>query len=749
MSEEKKNDIFSKRTNQFSSLKNKNKEQNIDTTSFEEKEFIEKENVIDDIVNEDISSNSEEHSAPTGSLLDQFLEDTDNQEDSLEIDNQEIEDYTVDTSDFTEDDYNNDTSDFEDIDVGDEFEDASDELSISIEDDEPEDDSDDSMMTNMLDELDSELNKQSLQAQNNMLEEFEEEIEDSSDENSETEEFNDYYTSSEINEKKIKPGINTKDLLIKVGVGVVAVVVIILLAVFISKGINKGLNSSGTNNPQPPESQTNETPSTNTNTIVDDIIGDMTSDTVDEVPDNSSEDSVIETPEDDSFVKNYKGYIVDIKDDSVILSDLPYNKYLFLIEAFKEFTMKNPEEVKVRLDESTGKYHHEFCNCQNLPTELSVITLKTANENSYEAETCALTVGVDDLVDPKDFDYESYPELRGIVFTRIAITEDSNISLSNFTIGVQATATYFQDTESFLNELIELKPAKQSVDTSPDEGVDPETGKPTDKPSTGNNSGVNVWGEEWNNIVTNINDRREEENKDNTTDNNGNQIELGKTEKYESVSTSLEIGAASIVWFKISWKANADVSSVPDAEDVTVELLTPNGSLINSENIDKYGKLWVDEATGIVNIVLRNTQAGTYDIVFTKSVGTYLGDVTINAIPITGFIELAAADAVYTNGKLEVIWNAIGVVDDNCLVEVYAVNGKKKVLLYSANSLDDGIHTVDMASINVSKIAGNTYDIIIRVTDIDISANKPYTISAKYLSDSITIPNVEIPQIKN
>ena len=66
--------------------------------------------------------------------------------------------------------------------------------------------------------------------------------------------------------------------------------------------------------------------------------------------------------------------------------------------------------------------------------------------------------------------------------------------------------------------------------------------------------------------------------------------------------------------------------------------------------------------------------------------------------------------------------------------------------MYSANSIDDGIHTVDMASIDTTKIAGNTYDIVIRVTDIDVSANKPHSIVAQYLSDTVTIENVEIPE---
>lgn len=774
MSEEKKNDIFSKRTNQFGSLKKKQKENKEDVNSFKEKDFINEEEIFDDISNEDNSSDYDfcNEQISSGSLLDQFLEDSeDSSEDIIQVQDEELElnnNYEEETDNNSFDNVSEPI--FEDISIGDDFEDATEEFQISIEDEELEDNSDNSMMGSILEELDSELNKQSLNLQNELVERFNEANETNESEDLDipenhtsepTENFNDFYTNEELTEQtKHKNNSNTKDLIIKIGVGIAAIIVIALIAVFISKIINKDLNSSGTNS-NINESQSSEDISNNENNentdndintdiIVDDIIGDISSSIIEEeIPDNS-ESITIEVPENDSFVKDFQGYIVDIKDDSIILSDLPYDKYLFLLDAFDEFRKKNPEEVNVKADEKNKKYHSELCECKDLPKDLSIITLKEATENEYTAETCALEVGYDALKDPKDFDYESYPELRGIVFTRIAITDDSNISLNKFTIGVESIATYFQDTESFLNELIELKPVKGTVDTSPDEGSESEddknnsnkTEKENDKESE---KGVNVWGEEWNKIVGTINDRREDENKTNSPNKNDNQIQLGTPEKYESVSTTLEIGAASIVWFKINWKANSDVSNVPDAEDVTVELLTPNGSLINKDNIDKYGKLWVDEATGMVNIVIKNTIAGKYDIVFTKNVGTYLGDVTINAIPVTGFIELEAADAVYTNGKLEVIWNAVGVVDDNCLVEVYAVNGNKKVLLYSANSIDDGIHTVDMTSINVAKIAGNTYDIIIKVTDIDVTANKPYKISAKYLSDSVTIKNIEIP----
>ena len=167
--------------------------------------------------------------------------------------------------------------------------------------------------------------------------------------------------------------------------------------------------------------------------------------------------------------------------------------------------------------------------------------------------------------------------------------------------------------------------------------------------------------------------------------------------------------------------------------------------MINDKNISKYGKKWVDR--GVINFVIKDTKAGTWKVLFTKDTGTYLGDIMVQAVPITGFLQINKADAKYSDGKLHVIWEAKGVQDDYCKVDIYARNGNKDVLIYAGNTIDDGIHTVDMVDIDTAKIAGNTYDIVIRITDIDATASKPQQIKATYITDEFIVKNVEIPKL--
>lgn len=770
-----KNDIFSSRNDQFKNLKNKYSQ------NPEDKEFIEKDEIMNDILNEEdgLFEENTSQNNEVKSMLEMMMESGNSYGDpsddiydtpSSSFDNNyELPPTTEEDVTFSYDDIPVDIN-IEDDSMYNPMEDQHEDISISIEDENDnsyvigDGDEEDSIMRDMLSSIDSQMNEDALhEAQQEVFEtpSYEPIIAGSEENFSPIPEDDGSYSQSEIDShRNTTPGKN-KDVIIKIVVGVVALIAMVLVALFVSKLINKNLNQPGTKNPAQSQlnsqisESTNVTSSTTTNSIVDDIIGDMSNQTIveEEISTVNPGINIEDTSEDFSMLKNYKGYVVDIKDDTIYIADLTYDKYNLLLSSWAEFQkVEDTSTINVYVNDEDMTYHTSDCAAteydeENTPDQVSLMTLEDALAKEYKPYECAKDLTTNKSIDPKDFDYSLIEGLNGLIYKSMAVSETSNIMVTDLTIGSQVTATYIQDNESLLNELIELKEIT-IIDDGKDEIKPGEEETKTE--TTVSTEGINVWGEEWRSVVATINDRRRKEdaekNQQSIYDDNGNLL-IGATEKYESVSTPIDIGSAKIVWFKINWKTNKDVKDVPDINDVSVAIKTPNNSLINEDNISNYGKIWVDESNGLVNIVLRNTIAGKYEVVFIKEVGTYLGDVTIEAIPITGFLQLTAADAVYTDGKLEVIWNAVGVSDDNCIVEIYAINGSKKVLIYSANSLDDGIHTVDMASINVGKIGGNTYDILICVTDIDLTAATPKQISARYLTDTVTIENVDIPEI--
>ena len=752
MSDKKNDDIFS----------------NLDDLNFDDlkdsqKEFIEPESIMEDIENESLNENldNEGYVAETkNSLLDQLTNDSD--------DNYEEE------FDVYEDNYQTNYDGYEEASVQqEEYEDFYDN-SISIEDDYEDEDSfqgndnsfktdmqqerQSSIMDDMLSDLDEELGENVSQYEE--IPEYEEEVPSE-------EEFDGYYD----NDTSVKKGISFDNkLLIKIGIGIGALVVVVILALILTTVLNRGKENKPSLTPtpivtQPPVATTTPKPD---DSIVDDLLGDLDDnkpnkdDKENEGNDDNKdgEDLEFDTPtispnepeEEGSVLKVIKGHVVDIKSDEIYIATLGADKYQILLDTFSKFiSVEDPSTINVRVVENeTDKFYHlEECTCEGLPTDvMNYLSLPDAESEGYVQASCAKYILIDPNKDPKDYDYSLYPELNGMIYTPMSIL-DGNLD-SNITIGTEVSITYIRDNDTLLNEVIEIKAVKQ-VDNSKDE--DDKDGEDSSSDVPVITEDTNHWGEDWNAIVDIINDRRKKEQEALEAEKNDNlnqdiQLEIEEPAKFESVQTEIFIEEREFVWFQISWKKNANLTSVPSSDNVTVELLTPQNSLINEENIDKYGKLWIDETTGVVNIVLKNTVPGYYKVVFTKEAGTYLGDVSIKAIPITGFLQIKDASAVYSNGRLEVIWNVEGIYDDNVVVEVYAINGKKPVLLYSANSVDDGIHSIDMASINVSKIAGNTYDIVVRVTDIDITASAPYTITKYHLTDTITIENVEIPRLK-
>lgn len=571
-----------------------------------------------------------------------------------------------------------------------------------------------------------------------------EEIDDELIPKNDEEEFEGYYDKEELN--KIRNGKDKKELIVKVVVGIGVLVVITMLALGVRYFLNKNLKANkdkkpniGTEEnitPTPKPSNTNKDENKGP-TIIDDVIGDKKDDEINEpiIKDEEIVDNVDETDglideEVSLFIQTYTGQILDINDDNVIVSyNLTYDKQKILDTDFTNYI--NSRFEKVWANEKEKAYHLSNDEEDNLVE----MTLSQALDKEYIlCNRCRENINIKNNPEIiRDYNYLNEENLINVQYNKF-IYEGSNMIPNWVSIGSEVTITYIQNAESLLNEIIEISKVEKVVENNPDN----KDGETVDEEILS----TNLWGESFEKIVARINDRRE-----NSPDDEGLKIEdtINLTLK-ENVSVDINIGKASIVWFQVAWKSNSVTKDIPGYEDVTVELVTSNGSLINDKNIDKYGKRWVDK--GVTNFVIRDTKAGLWKVLFTKDTGTYLGDVMVQAVPITGFLQINKADAKYTDGKLHVIWEAKGIADDFCRVQIFARNGDKDVLIYAGNTLDDGIHTVDMVEIDSTKIAGNTYDIVIRITDIDVTASKPQKIKASYVTDEFIVKNVEIPKIK-
>ena len=67
--------------------------------------------------------------------------------------------------------------------------------------------------------------------------------------------------------------------------------------------------------------------------------------------------------------------------------------------------------------------------------------------------------------------------------------------------------------------------------------------------------------------------------------------------------------------------------------------MNQNGSLINKENISKYGRYWLNG--NVINFV--EMRSGIWKFMATKSRYVKLGEIGANVMPLTGFITLEKA----------------------------------------------------------------------------------------------------------
>lgn len=745
-----------------------------DENNVEEKD-ITLENILEmesnDIINLDMEENKEENNESLNNNLLKNIEEKDINLDSLP----------------EKEDKNND--DFIDLDDDDDDDDIMKSL-LSNADEIIEEQKENLNEENQIDYIEEDI---TLSTDDNELEEIYEEENNEISENLteiKEEDYEGYYNENELNEKRKKIGKINKELFIKIGIGIGCIVIILCLALGIRKFLSNKKNpekipetvtSTEEIIPTTEEIKQEKNEENNKISAKDDLLDDFNneSETIEETTVSNSENNDVSL-----FIQNYKGYVVDIKNNQILVADLTYDKYNTLIEDFNKYLgdsnktviinnkpevneeTNNNTENETQTEETESLSNEESEEDLNTETEESTETQENINYNLFHIEGCELikenktSMIAEDAVKAEykpceicckdlnvkldvslnDYDYSQNASLKNIIFKKFIIDE-SFIMPDWLTIGSEVNLTFIQDPESLINEIVELTQfEKVESENNQSETNTEETANQTEQVDT--ISGTNVWGENWAGVVATINDRRDRE-KASEENKNNDILSLENIPTKESLETVISIGKASIVWFRIGFKGTKE-AYFPELNEIAVELQTANGSLINDSNIEKYGKKWIAD-DGTINFVIKNTIAGDWKVLFTKNIGNYLGNIKIEAVPITGFLQIIDASAVYSDGKLRVIWNAGGVTDDNCKVQIFAKNGNKDILMYSANTIDDGIHTVDMVDIDAKKIAGATYDIYLKITDIDVSPTEPKSITATYITDTKTIENIEIP----
>lgn len=295
------------------------------------------------------------------------------------------------------------------------------------------------------------------------------------------------------------------------------------------------------------------------------------------------------------------------------------------------------------------------------------------------------------------------------------------------------------DTEKVIFS-ISLANVQEQSDTNDEEDNEDENNEETEEDTEDSaDKQIQIIGDDFSQELEAIKQRQEEERKKEAEQ----KVEEFDANAMETLELPMEIKGSGAIWFRFAWKPNETTKEVAKVEDVIVELRNPNGSLITVENIDKYGRFWMNG--NIFNFVVKNGVAGKWAFLVTKRASEKLGEIGANAQPLTGFITLQKAAVQPEKGKLVVMWKAVGVKDDNLAVEVIAKNGDKETLLYGANSADDGIHLLDSAEISTAKLTKGKYDIIVRVYDIDtMTSGGKKIITAKTIKDEKIIKEVEI-----
>lgn len=193
-----------------------------------------------------------------------------------------------------------------------------------------------------------------------------------------------------------------------------------------------------------------------------------------------------------------------------------------------------------------------------------------------------------------------------------------------------------------------------------------------------------------------------------------------KTESdFENNSVKFYNGYTDPIWIRFAWKINEYTPSVPNVHDVGVSLVMPNGQIISEENIKEFGRMWIDGA--IINFAIEKPVAGEWTLKADKEIGFNLGETKFMLMKLTGYITVERFGInKLDDGMLDLIWTIGGVEDENYEISISFVSDKFVSKVYSASSKTKDLKLTDHVEINGKSIPKGTYDIIIKVQDLDI-----------------------------
>lgn len=188
---------------------------------------------------------------------------------------------------------------------------------------------------------------------------------------------------------------------------------------------------------------------------------------------------------------------------------------------------------------------------------------------------------------------------------------------------------------------------------------------------------------------------------------------------FEDNQVSFYNGISKPVWIRFAWRVSDISPNVPSIENVGIILKSPSGIEINYDNIEKYGRMWIDG--NIVNFALKKPEIGNYTLINQKPNGTNLGETKLFLMELSGFISIDKFGAnLIDKNNLELIWNIGGVPDDGLEIEIYLTNDRFSTMIYSGSSKKENLHIIDKRIVDVSNIPEGKYNIIVKVKDIDL-----------------------------
>ena len=203
---------------------------------------------------------------------------------------------------------------------------------------------------------------------------------------------------------------------------------------------------------------------------------------------------------------------------------------------------------------------------------------------------------------------------------------------------------------------------------------------------------------------------------------------------FESNSVKFYNSYENPIWIRFAWRINKYTTSVPSIQEVGVSLVSPKGNIISSETIGDYGRMWIDG--NIINFAISEPETGEWTLRADKDIGYYLGETNFMLMELTGFITVNKFGVQNLgDGLLDFVWSIGGVEDSNYEIEISLSSEKFSTKVFSATSKLQDLKLVDHTTFNAKSLPRGTYDIIVKVKDLDI-----------YTEDDSEVLGTEIPE---